>query len=90
MEPPRAHTQTNTSAHIFSETLAALTAHTLIVTHTRTHAHTPTHLKSMACWQAQLGGGGISFSVFLFLLSFYFLFVSCKLRDIGNRGGGGV
>lgn len=42
MEPPHAHTQTHTSPHIFSETLAATTAHTLILLHTRVHTHTHT------------------------------------------------
>lgn len=95
MEPPHAHTQQ--SSHILRDSGGHDRAHTDSHTHTHagthTHTHTKIHLKSMACWQAQLGGGGISFSFFL-SFCFFNLFISCLFLvnwgTFGNWGGGGV
>lgn len=74
------HSDTCTSPLIFSETLAATAAHTLILTRKHAHAHT---LEVSGVLPGPIGGWGVFF-FFFFLQSFYFLFVSCKLRDIGD------
>lgn len=91
--PPHPHgASARTHTHAYTNTLRHMHQSSHILRdsggHGRTHADphtqacTRTHLKSVACCQARLGGGGFSF--FFFLQSFYFLFVSCKLRDIGD------
>lgn len=87
MEPQHAHTQTHTSPHIFSETLAATTAHTLILTHTRacTHTHADT-IEVSGVLAGPVGGWG---DFFFFSFCFFNLFISCLfLVNWGTLGTG--
>lgn len=80
------HSDTCTSPLIFSETLAATAAHTLILTRKHAHAHT------WSQWRAARPDWGVG--GFLFFFFFFNLFISCLFLvnwgTLGMGGRGGV
>lgn len=86
MEPQHArthmhkHTQTHAPVLSYSQRLWRPRPHTRWSSHASMHTHT---LEVSGVLPGPIGGWGVFFS-FFFLQSFYFLFVSCKLRDIGD------
>lgn len=91
MEPQHArthmHTQTHSDMHQSSHILRDSGGHGRTHADPHTQACTRTHLKSVACCQARLGGGGFSFFFFFNLFISCLFLVNWGTLGMGGRGG---